>query len=126
MHSVERDPQVGLVNAAGVDRQFRSILRDVAQEFPARRGAILLQPRRPVPNLARLQIETAVVPTADHAAVFGDRTVDGPQRVRVWLGSMDKFRCAGWTSSPPQTLEDAWSRLARRRRPSRNTLRAVV
>ena len=35
VHSVERDPQVAVVNAAGVDRQFILILRDVAEEFPA-------------------------------------------------------------------------------------------
>ncbi len=34
VHSVERDPQVAIVNATSVYRQFRSILRDVAQEFP--------------------------------------------------------------------------------------------
>ena len=58
---------MAVMDAAGVHCQFILVLRDVAEEFPARRGAILRQPGRPVPDLARLQIETAVVPSTNQA-----------------------------------------------------------
>ena len=73
-HSIllEGDPQMAVIDAAGVDRQFGPVFRDVAQVFLARRGAVLLQLGRPLPNVTGLKVETALMPSANQATVLGD------------------------------------------------------
>lgn len=71
----QRYPQEAVLDEAGQRFYRGAVFRNIAQEFPAFRCAVGLQRGGPIAWLARLQVETGLVPAAHETEIVGQLTV---------------------------------------------------